>query len=53
MDTWGLAIAGISIVLYFAAGKKTFFLLTTGVGIGIVIGALWSMYLVESVMGYY
>jgi lipid-A-disaccharide synthase-like uncharacterized protein len=44
MDTWGLIIAGVSIILYFASKKKPIFILTTGIGIGIVIAAVWSYY---------
>lgn len=48
MDMWGIGIAGISILLYFVSNKKNVFLLTTGVGVGILIGAIWAAALVNS-----
>lgn len=50
MDIWGFAIAGVSIVLYFVSKKKPIFLLTAGIGIGIVIGAIWSYYIVMTII---
>ena len=50
MDMWGIGIAGISILLYFISKKKNVFLLTTGVGLGILIGAVWASVLINSAL---
>jgi hypothetical protein len=47
MDLWGLIIIVVSAILYFASKKKPIFLLTTGIGIGLVIGAVWAAMLVR------
>ncbi len=46
MDTVGIIIMAISVVLYFAIKKKPIFLFTGGVGLGILIGALWAYWIV-------
>lgn len=51
MDTFGLAVAGVSVVLYFLTRKgkgAPFFILTTGIGLGILIGAIWAYMLVDT-----
>ena len=48
MDGWGIGIFLVSIILYFLTKKKPIFLFFSGIGAGIVIGAIWSYYLVTS-----
>jgi hypothetical protein len=55
MDTWGLIIIGVCAILYFITRKRSpgwaqFFLLGSGIGIGIVIGALWAYSIVDSIL---
>lgn len=42
MDGWALGIIAVSVILYFVSKKKNFFVLTTGIGIGLLIGAIWA-----------
>lgn len=42
MDTWALIIIAASLFMYFVTKRKNFFVLTTGIGIGLLIGALWA-----------
>lgn len=47
MDTWALIIIGGSIVGYLASKKHAFFVLTLGVGVGLLWGALWAAALIS------
>jgi hypothetical protein len=48
MDIWGIVIFLASFALYFLTKKKTIFLFTAGIGVGIVIGAIWSMSIINN-----
>jgi hypothetical protein len=53
VDTWGFVIIGVSVILYFLTRKNhqklaQWFLLTFGIGIGLVIGAVWAFSIVQS-----
>lgn len=41
MDGWAIGIIIVSVILYFVSKKKPFFVLTTGIGIGMLIAAIW------------
>ncbi len=46
MDKWGIIILAIFTVLYFLTKKKyPSFLFLAGIGAGIIIGAVWAMYI--------
>ena len=45
MDTWGILIFVVSIVLYFAFKRNPIFILTSGIGLGIIIGAVWAYFI--------
>ncbi len=47
MDTWGIVIFIIGLLLYFLTKKKAAFLFVSGIGAGIVIGAVWAMMLIN------
>lgn len=51
MDTWGIAIFVIGLILYFITKKQPFFLFVSGVGAGIIIGAVWSYFLMMGILG--
>lgn len=53
MDTWGIAIFVVGVVGYFVSKKKPGFLFVAGIGVGITIGALWAMSIVNQVFGQY
>jgi hypothetical protein len=48
MDTFGIAILVVGLILYFVSKKKPIFLFISGVGAGIVIGAIWAYAIVMS-----
>jgi len=48
MDGWGIGIFVVGLILYFITKKKVIFLFISGIGLGILIGAIWSYYLVTS-----
>lgn len=51
MDTWGFVIAGVSLLLYFLINpRKGIFLFTAGVGVGIVIGGVWAMVIINNIL---
>ena len=50
MDMWALIITAVSVVLYFVSKKKPIFILTTGVGLGMLIGAVWAYSIVSSIL---
>ncbi len=50
MDGWALGIIAVSLVLYFATKKKPIFVLTTGIGIGLLIGAVWAYVAVTNLL---
>jgi len=47
MDTWGIIVFAVGAVLYFVSKRKPGFLFVAGVGLGIVIGAVWSILIVN------
>ena len=49
MDGWGIGIFVIGLILYFVTKRKSFFLFISGIGAGILIGAIWAMAIVNSV----
>ena len=48
MDTWAIGIIIVSIILYFVSKKKPFFVLTTGVGLGLLWGAIWASMIISN-----
>lgn len=50
MDGWGIAIFVIGLILYFATKKQAFWLFVSGVGAGIVVGAVWAVYLLNQTL---
>jgi hypothetical protein len=48
MDGWGIGIFVVGLILYFVTKKKPIFLFISGIGAGVLIGALWAYYLVMS-----
>jgi len=53
LDIWGFIIIGVSLLAWIITRKRynksaSFFLLTLGVGIGIVAGAVWSYILIAT-----
>jgi len=50
MDIWGIGIFVVGLILYFVTKKQPFFLFVSGVGAGIVIGAVWAMQIVNSLL---
>ena len=51
MDAWGIVIFVVGLVLYYATKKKVVFMFISGVGAGIVIGAIWAVVIVSAIMG--
>lgn len=49
MDGWGIAIFVIGLILYMVTKKKVIFLFVSGVGLGILIGAIWAYQLMRSI----
>jgi hypothetical protein len=49
MDGWGIGIFVVGLILYYVTKKKPFFLFVSGVGAGILIGAIWSMTIINSI----
>jgi len=43
---WGIGIFIVGLILYFVTKKKVIFLFISGVGAGILIGAIWAYALV-------
>lgn len=51
MDIWGIGITLSGLALYFATGRKhKVFIFVSGVGAGILIGAIWAMAIVSNVL---
>jgi len=50
MDGWGIGISVVGLILYFVSKKKAIFLFLSGVGAGILIGAIWAMIIVNRVI---
>lgn len=50
MDGWGIVIFSIGMILYLVTKKKAFFLFVSGVGAGLLIGAIWAMSIVNNVL---
>jgi len=48
MDGWGIGIFVVGLILYFVSKKKAIFLFISGVGAGILIGAVWAYFTVTS-----
>jgi hypothetical protein len=48
MDGWGIAIFVIGLILYMISKKKSIFLFVSGIGLGILIGAIWSYIIMTS-----
>jgi hypothetical protein len=52
MDGWGIGIFVVGLILYFVTKKKPIFLFISGIGAGILIGALWAYGLVMNAFPY-
>ena len=50
MAGWGIFIFITGLILYFATKKKPFWLFVSGVGAGLIIGAIWAMSIVNDVL---
>lgn len=50
VDGAGIVIFAAGLVLYFASKRKAFFLFVSGVGAGILIGAIWAYNIVSEVL---
>ncbi len=50
MDGWGIAVFIVGLILYFVTKRKPIWLFISGVGAGIVIGAIWAMQIINSVL---
>lgn len=50
MDTWGIVIFIVGLALYFITKKQAFWLFVSGIGAGIVVGAVWAVYLVNQTL---
>jgi len=50
MDTWGIVICIAGLVLYYVTKKQVFFLWLSGVGAGIVVGAVWAMQIINNIL---
>jgi len=51
MDTWGFLLIVIGVGAYLLGHKKQmWWMVLAGVGLGIVIGAVWAMVIVNSVL---
>jgi len=48
MDGIGIGIFVIGMILWFLSKKKAIFLFVSGIGAGILIGAIWSYLIVTS-----
>ena len=52
MDIWGIGILVVSLILYFVTQKKyTIFLFTAGIGMGLIIAAIWVFFMIDRVFG--
>lgn len=50
MDVWALGIIALGIVGYFLSKKNVIFIFVTGVGVGLLAGAIWAAAIVNSVL---
>lgn len=50
MDTWALLIIAAGVILWFVSKKKPVFLFVTGVGVGLLVGAVWATMLVQGAL---
>ena len=50
MDGWGIAIFAIGLILYYVTKKQVFWLFVSGIGAGILIGAIWAMSIVNRLL---
>lgn len=50
MDGWGIGIFIVGLILYFVTKRKAIFLFVSGIGAGIVIGAVWAMSIVNNLI---
>ena len=48
MDGFGIVVFSLGMILYLVTKKKAFFLFVSGVGAGILIGAIWAMSIVNN-----
>ena len=51
MDTWAFIIIVVSVILYFVSKRKPIFVLTTGIGLGLLWGALWASSIIAGAFG--
>ncbi len=49
MDGWGIGIFVVGLILYFVTKKQPIFLFISGVGAGILIGAIWAMTIIGNI----
>ena len=50
MDLWAFIIIGAGAVMYFVSKKKPVWLFVTGVGVGLLVGAVWAAMIVQRVL---
>ena len=48
MDGWAIVIIIGSVILYFVSKRKPVFLFTSGVGVGLLVGAIWAAMIVAT-----
>jgi hypothetical protein len=50
MSTWGILIFIIGAALYYVTGKKPIGVFISGIGLGLLIGAVWAYIFIASVI---
>jgi lipid-A-disaccharide synthase-like uncharacterized protein len=51
MDLWAIIIFVVSVILYFVTKKKPVFLFTAGIGVGMLIAAIWIAVTIRQAFG--
>jgi len=49
MDKWGIIIFILGVIAYYGFKKKPFFAFVSGIGAGILIGAIWAYFIMTSI----
>jgi hypothetical protein len=50
MDGWGIGIFVLGAALYYVTGKKPIGVFISGIGLGLLIGAVWAYIFIASVI---
>lgn len=50
MDAWAFGIIALGIIGYFLSKKNALFLFVTGVGVGLLVGAIWAATLIHNLL---